>query len=873
MSLIGNRQLQSGLRTSSSAISAPKIRSVACKVAEKDGKGSKAAPIRSVAVKAAAPAKAAAPKSESVPVEKVLDKASMMFGRTGDLTTKDKYLGLSWTVREDLIRRFNKTHDYWKKNDVKKVYYLSAEFLMGRSLINTVMNLGLEGKYAEALTALGVDMEEIAAEERDASLGNGGLGRLAACFLDSIATLDLPGWGYGIRYKYGMFKQGLDKGGYQTELPDIWLQDGNPWEIKTNIKHEICFGGKTVKKDGKTVWTPSERVWAVAYDNPIPGFQTPTTSNLRLWDCVPNTEFDLASFNAGDYDLATVERERAESISAVLYPNDATPEGKELRLKQQYFFVAASLADVFADFKAKHGTKWELLPTKACFQMNDTHPTIAVAEVMRILVDIEGLEFDAAWSITTKMLNYTNHTVMPEALEKWPVKVMAKMLPRHMQMIEMIDDAWVGWMESNLEGVDKQKRIDAMKIVSPNQWNPDELLVNMAYLAVVGSKCVNGVAYIHSEIIKTDVFPDFYAVMPSKFQNKTNGVTPRRWMAWCNPELTSLISEKLGDDTWINDAGQLAKLREFATDPGFQAKWKAVKQTRKAMLAALIKKLHGDDVNLDAMFDVQIKRIHEYKRQYMNVLSIIWKYKQLKKMSPEERAKQTPRVCIFGGKAASAYDMAKRIIRLITAVGDTINHDPETKDLIRLYIIPDYNVTAAETLIPAAELSQHISTAGTEASGTSNMKFQMNGCLIIGTLDGANIEIAEETGEENLFIFGILADELAGLRATRKDFKTDPRFDELMADIAGGFVGDKEFFKPMVDSVSNMDIGNDWYLVANDFASYLAAQEKVDECYKDQAEWTRRSIMYTAGSGKFSSDRTIREYAEDIWDVTPARPQ
>ncbi|KAG2490821.1 hypothetical protein HYH03_010742 [Edaphochlamys debaryana] len=750
---------------------------------------------------------------------------------------------------------------------------------MGRSLTNTVYNLGLEGEYADALRQLGYDMEKVADAERDAALGNGGLGRLAACFLDSIATLDLPGWGYGIRYKYGMFKQVL-KNGYQAEQPDIWLTSGNPWEIRRDgLRFEVGFGGRVErKKDGNkevTVWTPSEKVWAQAYDNPIPGFSTPTTSNLRLWDAQPISEFDLGAFNAGDYDRAMLDRERAEAISAVLYPNDSTPEGKELRLKQQYFFVCASLQDVLSRFKATHGTKFELLPDKACFQLNDTHPTIAVAELMRLLVDVEGLDWDAAWTITTKCLNYTNHTVMPEALEKWPVKVMAKMLPRHMEIIEVINEGWTKWLGGHLKELkaeERAKRISAMSIIHENPWNKEEMLVNMAYLAVVGSSAVNGVAAIHSNIVKDEILNDFYQIFPSKFQNKTNGVTPRRWLAWCNPELASLITETLGSNEWINDTEKLSALRAHASDPTFQKKWAAVKHAKKEKLAALIKKIHGDSVNTNALFDIQIKRIHEYKRQYLNVLSIIWRYKQLKKMTPEQRKKAVPRVCLIGGKAASAYDMAKRIIRLVTAVGDVINKDPETKDLLSLYFLPDYNVTLAETIIPAAELSQHISTAGTEASGTSNMKFQMNGCLIIGTWDGANIEIAEETGVDNVFVFGVRADEINQLRKERKNFKTDPRWDEIMKDIEGGMFGDKDYFKPLVDSVNNMKVGNDWFLVANDFAAYLDAQEEVDKVYKDQSEWLRRSIMYTAGSGKFSSDRTIREYAEDIWHVKPSRP-
>ncbi|KAG1660964.1 hypothetical protein FOA52_005589 [Chlamydomonas sp. UWO 241] len=831
--------------------------------------------VRSIAEPVSPAKKAAAMNGADPYTADVHAKMVSVVGKSKHSTTKEAYRAVAYSVRDRLIERFNATHAHWEEKDAKFVYYLSAEFLMGRTLTNAIFNMGLEGPYAEAMRAIGTDLETLHSEERDAALGNGGLGRLAACFLDSIATLDLPGWGYGIRYKYGMFKQAVDASGKQTEMPDIWLTDGNPWEIKRpDVRFEVCFGGKVEKKNGKSVWTPNEKVIAQAYDNPIPGFQTPTVSNLRLWDAEPINEFDLAAFNAGDYDKASVDRERAESISAVLYPNDATPEGKELRLKQQYFFVAASLQDVFARFKKVHGTNWEKLPEKAVFQLNDTHPTIAVAEVMRLLVDVEGLTWDAAWGITTTMLNYTNHTVMPEALEKWPVKVMAKMLPRHMEIIEVINDGWTKWLESYLPGstAEKAAKIKTLSIVHPNQWNADEMLVNMAYLAVVGGAHVNGVAAIHSQIVKDDIFNDFYKIFPSKFQNKTNGVTPRRWLAWCNPELSSLITETLGSDAWINNAEMLAGLRAYATDKAFQAKWRAVKLVRKHKLAAVIKERFGEDVNINSLFDIHIKRIHEYKRQYLNLLSIIWRYKQLKRMTPAERKAAVPRMCIFGGKAASAYDMAKRIIRLTTAVADKINHDPETKDYLRLYFLADYNVSLAETIIPAAELSQHISTAGTEASGTSNMKFQMNGCLILGTWDGANIEIAEETGVEEVFVFGVRAEEIVKLRETRKTLKYDPRWTEIMKDIEGGMFGDKEYFKPMVDSVNNMDVGNDWFLVANDFAAYLDAQEAVDKVYKDQDEWTRRSIMYTAGSGKFSSDRTIREYAEDIWDVVP-RPR
>jgi len=816
-----------------------------------------------------------APSGAAEIKKEVVDKLKYQFGVVDQLSAKDVYHGTAWSAREHLIDSFENTHEYWKKTDPKFVYYLSAEFLMGRSLLNTIYNLGLGGEYGNAVKQLGYLLEEVADQEHNAALGNGGLGRLAACFLDSIATLDLPGWGYGIRYRYGMFKQ-IIKNSYQAEVPDIWLTEGNPWEIpRKDITFKVGFGGKTETANGKTTWTPSEQVTAQAYDNPIPGYDTTTTTNLRLWDALPLTEFDLDAFNAGEYEKATADANKAAAISAVLYPNDSTPEGKELRLKQQYFFVSASLQDVMARFKEVHGTNWSKFPEKATFQLNDTHPTIAVAELMRLLVDIEGVDWETAWSVTTRCVNYTNHTVMPEALEKWPVRVMAKMLPRHMEIIEIINSGWTKFLEdkySNLAAKERAELVDSMSIIQENPWTKGEMLINMAYLAVVSSNAVNGVAAIHTEIVKDDIFNDFYKLFPEKFQNKTNGVTPRRWLAFCNPPLSALITKSLGSDKWIKETTELKKLEKYASDPKFQEEWRKVKQLAKAKLAALIKDTYGQDVNLNALFDIQVKRIHEYKRQYMNVLSIIWRYKQLKKMSPAERKKVVPRVCVIGGKAASAYDMAKRIIHLACKVGEKINVDPDTKDLLTLYFLPDYNVSVAETIIPASELSQHISTAGTEASGTSNMKFQMNGCLIIGTMDGANVEIAEESGKENMFVFGVDAEEVPQLRKERKNLKTDPRFDEIMADIEGGMFGDKEYFKPLVDSISNMKVGNDWFLVANDFASYLEAQAEVDKVYADPVEWTRRSIVYTATSGKFSSDRTIVEYSKDIWDIAPCKP-
>jgi starch phosphorylase len=774
------------------------------------------------------------------------------------------------------------------------VYYLSAEFLMGRTLTNAVQNLGVEGAYAKALSDMGAKMEDVREQELDAALGNGGLGRLAACFLDSMATLDLPGWGYGIRYRYGMFKQQIAENGRQVEVPDYWIgPEGNPWEIhRPETRFNIGFYG-SLGKDGK--WAPGEEVIAEAYDVPIPGYHTSTTSNLRLWNALPTAEFDLDAFNAGNYDDAVAARRKADDITAVLYPNDATEYGKELRLKQQFFFVSASIQDVIARYLSKH-SDLAGLPEKACFQMNDTHPTIAVAELMRLLIDVHGMTFEKAWDITGRSLAYTNHTVMPEALEKWPVKVLQKLLPRHMQLIEQINAKWLDSMrpavtakvaaapkpaaadakeakkdDKAVEPVDPvEEALKDYSIVQENQWQKGEMLVNMAYLAVVGSFAVNGVAAIHSEIIKTDIFPQFVDVFPEKFQNKTNGVTLRRWLAFCNPELSALITETLGTNDWVRDATLLAGLKPYAEDAAFRARWRAVKQIRKEKLAAHVKQTTGYDLPTSSIFDIQVKRIHEYKRQFMNAISLIHRYSTIKNASPEERAKMVPRVVLIGGKAASAYYMAKKIVALINAIGKKVNSDPDVGDLLKVVFLPNYNVTEAEIIIPAAELSQHISTAGTEASGTSNMKFALNGCLIIGTMDGANIEIAENTGVENMFVFGVAAADINRLREERKDFKDyDPRWTAALKMVKDGAFGDGDYFADLVDSVNDMTKGNDWFLLANDFASYMDAQDEVDALYRDQEEWTRRSIIYTASNAFFSSDRTIAAYADEIWDVKP----
>jgi len=778
----------------------------------------------------------------------------------------EAYQATALSLRDRLIERWNDTQTYFKEKDPKRVYYLSMEFLMGRSLMNTLYNLDVAEPYAEALRELGYNLEHISEKERDAALGNGGLGRLAACFLDSMATLNLPAWGYGIRYTYGMFRQSIVNG-FQHEQPDYWLTFGNPWEIERLIvSYPIKFYGhvSVATEDGRQVfkWNAGEQVTAVAYDNPIPGFETRNCINLRLWAAKPSKEFDLEAFNTGDYVAAILSKQRAETLSSVLYPDDRTYEGKELRLKQQHFFVSATIQDVVRRFIETHPNNWDLFPSKVAFQLNDTHPTIGVAELMRVLMDEHKLGWTKAWELTTKVFAFTNHTVLPEALEKWPVSLMEKLLPRHMQIIYDINWRFLQVVRGKYG--DDWERISRMSII---EESGSDKTVRMAYLAVVASHSVNGVAAIHSEIIKETIFNDFYKLWPEKFQNKTNGVTQRRWLAFCNPPLRQLITSKLGSDHWIKDLYQLKGLAQHADDAAFQEEWRKVKHTAKERAATMIERLTGVKVSTDALFDIQVKRIHEYKRQLLNVLGIIHRYDQIKKMSPEQRKSVVPRVCVIGGKAAPGYEMAKRIIKLVCAVGDKINGDPDVGNLLKLVFVPDYNVSIAEVIIPGSELSQHISTAGTEASGTSNMKFAMNGCLIIGTLDGANVEIAEEIGNDNIFIFGAKAHEVPTLRKGRATFRPDPRFDAVVKMIRTGYFGWEDYFSPICDAITT----SDYYLVANDFVSYIEAQAKVDASYKDQKKWTRMSIMSTAGVGKFSTDRTIAEYAKDIWHAEPCQ--
>jgi starch phosphorylase len=611
-------------------------------------------------------------------------------------------------------------------------------------------------------------------------------------------------------------------------------------------------------------WSAGEEVTAVAYDNPIPGFKTQSTINLRLWAAKPCQEFDLEAFNTGDYVSSIIDKQKAETITSVLYPDDKTFEGKELRLKQQHFMVSATLQDIVRRYKEQHNT-FEDFPEKVAMQLNDTHPTLGIPELMRILMDENQLGWTKSWEITTKVFSFTNHTVLPEALEQWPVNLMEKLLPRHMQIIYDINWRYLQELKNNY-GIDGD-RLGRMSIIAETEYGKT---VRMAYLALVASHTVNGVAAIHSKLIKETIFKDFHDIWPEKFQNKTNGVTQRRWLAQCNPPLNRLITETLGTEAWITHLDLLKGLKDHADDKEFQQKWASVKKEAKTNLAQLLKQLTGDDVNMDAIFDVQVKRIHEYKRQLMNILSVALRYDRIKSMSPEEKKNVVPRVIIIGGKAAPGYDLAKRIIKLISAVSETVNNDADIGDLLKVYFVPDYNVSLAEVIVPGSDINQQISTAGTEASGTSNMKFAMNGSLIIGTMDGANVEIAEEIGEENMFIFGVRAEEVPSLREQREYLQVDPQFEHATNLIRNGHFGWADYFQPLIDSITG---SRDYYLLANDFSSYLEAQERVDSEWKDRKSWIKKSILSTAGSGKFSSDRTIHEYAEEIWNVKPIPPE
>lgn len=860
------------------------------------------------------------------------------------------YQAIAYSVRDRLIAKWDRSQISFTKEDPKRVYYMSLEFLMGRTLDNSLLSMGIKTPYSDALGKIGFCLEDCMDEEGDAALGNGGLGRLAACFMDSLANLDYPAWGYGIRYNYGIFQQKIVDG-YQIEFPDYWLTVANPWEIeRLDVVYEVQFYGyvdtvyeKVIIDNEETTierkkWLDGHKVLAVAYDYPIPGFGTNNCNNLRLWSSKPKTEFDFASFNAGNYEKSVQEQNIAESISSVLYPNDNHMEGKVLRLKQQYFFVTATLRDIIRRFKKKH-SEWSYFSQKVCIQLNDTHPTLGVVELQRILVDEEHLSWDEAWNIVTSTFSYTNHTVLPEALEKWSVAILSELLPRHIQIIYDINLFFLQKVESVYPGDrEKLRRMSIIEEGSPQH-------VRMANLAVIGSHTINGVAELHSELVKKDLFPDFVEffekiknlpnppIKPKNFINITNGVTPRRWLYQANPLLADLItvdvfkqkivkhhhcdsdrcisSSKLkfeeshnkyiidqeteaGYAMWLKNLSKLSELKDFAENPEFVEKWDYVKQSNKARFADYVREYLNIEIDPESLFDVQCKRFHEYKRQFMNILSVIYAYKKLKELPDSELTdeKVTKRTVLFSGKAAPGYMQAKLIIKLINSVAEVINKDKRTSKYLKLVFIPNYSVSIAEILIPASDISQHISTAGTEASGTSNMKFSLNGGLLIGTVDGANIEIGEEgyklqhglktltaedkkkavktyyEGNNAVFFFGKLTEEVEEIRHAQQygctGVKVNSKIAEVIQMIQSNTFGDGHIYVPLIDSIRR----GDFYLLNQDFDSYWETMKKATDLYRtNRKEWFRRSIMATASMGRFSSDRSIEEYAERIWKI------
>jgi starch phosphorylase len=778
------------------------------------------------------------------------------------------YEALSLAVSDRLTERWKKTYNAYKDTDCKKACYLSMEFLMGRTLSNAMINLGINDAVSQAMHDLGLDLEELVDAEPDAGLGNGGLGRLAACFIDSCATLQLPVTGYGLRYEYGMFTQVIING-EQAEEPDHWLRNGNVWEFeRLEYKQCVKFGGRTeshIDENGnrRTSWLDTRDILAVPFDTPIPGYQNGTVNTLRLWKATATEEFDLKEFNAGDYAEAVAAKNTAENITMVLYPNDANENGKVLRLHQQYLLASASLQDVIQLWVGRHGNDFSEFAAKNCFQLNDTHPSIAIAELMRLLMDIHGLLWDEAWAITRNTMAYTNHTLLPEALERWSVNLFRQLLPRLLEIIFEINAHFLAEVSAHWPG-DKD-RLARMSLIEEG----DEQYVRMAYLAIVGSYSVNGVAELHSKLLQQGLFRDFYELWPEKFNNKTNGVTPRRWLAACNPELAELITETIGNG-WLRDLSLLKKLELYVDDKAFCKRWHEVQQGAKQRLIDFKKQELGVDLNVNALFDVQVKRIHEYKRQLLNVLHVIHLYDRIKR---GDTANWTDRCVLIGGKAAPGYFMAKKIIKLINNVGNVINHDPEVGDKLRLIFLPNYRVSAMEIICPGADLSEQISTAGKEASGTGNMKFMMNGALTIGTLDGANIEIREEVGDENFFLFGLTEDQVENLRHHYDPVAIIDQDEDLKRVMNLLEWGHFNQFEPGIFDaiIGSMKSPHDPWVTIADFRSFIDAQKRVETAYQDKDRWTKMSIINCANSGKFSTDRTISEYNNELWKLTPVK--
>lgn len=786
--------------------------------------------------------------------------------------SKDEYSATSWdyyrslvlTIMDRLNDRWVHTMQQYYQQDTKRIYYLSMEYLIGRLLDNMLINLGILDATRQAMADLGLDYDEIRENEWDAGLGNGGLGRLAACFLDSMATLGIPGYGYGIRYDYGMFYQKIIDG-YQVEAPDLWLRFGNPWDtIKPKISYPIHFYGESVKYTDpqghlRFRWENTQTVLAVAYDTPIPGYKNDVVNNLRLWKAESPKPIDLHCFNQGEYIDAIRDTELQENISRVLYPNDKVFKGQELRLKQEYFLVAATMQDVIRRFKKQHDD-WRRFPDKVAIQCNDTHPNLAIPELMRILVDIEDLEWDLAWDITVKALAYTNHTLMPEALEKWPTSLMQSLLPRHMEIIYEINNRFLDKVRTNLgQDINLVRR---MSIVSDGE-HPH---VNMASLGIVGSHKINGVSKLHSELLKKTLFNDYHELWPDRFTNMTNGITPRRWLLQCNPRLSALITDTIGPG-WVTDLQQLKKLESKADDAEFRKQFTQIKLENKRDLAQYIQRKLQITIDPESIFDVQIKRIHEYKRQLLSLLHGITLYNRIKNNPSGEFQ---PRTLIFAGKAAPGYTMAKLHIKLINAVAETVNNDDEVNNRLKIAFLPNYQVSLAERIIPAADISEQISTAGMEASGTGNMKLSLNGALTVGTLDGANIEIREEVGEEHIFIFGLTVDQIEQMRhhgyRSRDYYESNGELKQALDQIADGTFsnGDREIFQPILEAILDE---NDYFLVLADYEDYIRTQSNVGKLYQKRDEWIKKSILNTARVGYFSSDRTIHEYAHSIWNL------
>ncbi|MGR8921745.1 MAG: glycogen/starch/alpha-glucan phosphorylase [Gammaproteobacteria bacterium] len=773
---------------------------------------------------------------------------------------------LALTLRDRLNERWNATRHAYEQHRSRRTCYLSLEYLLGRSLNNALLSLDAHEPAHAALARYGLSLEAVAEREHDAGLGNGGLGRLAACFLDSCATLALPVIGYGIRYRYGMFRQRIEDG-EQVECPDHWLREGHPWELeRLELAQPVEFGGRTEfyqGADGRTRvrLVDTREVLAVPYDVPIPGYRNGTVNTLRLWSAEGTSAFDLDEFNAGSYPEAVAAKNEAENITMVLYPNDASENGRELRLRQQYFLASASLKDTLRQWRRAHDGDFTDFAAKHCFQLNDTHPAIAVPELMRLLVDVHDVDWDSAWSMTTSTMAYTNHTLLPEALERWPVALFERLLPRTLEIIYEINARFLAEVARAWPGDTARQR--RMSIIEEG----GEPMVRMAYLAIVGSFSVNGVAALHSELLRRGLFRDFHDLWPHKFNNKTNGVTPRRWLAACNPALAELVTATVGDG-WQVDLERLRGLAAHAADEDFRARWRAVKQANKARLAELVKHACGVEFDASAMFDIQVKRIHEYKRQLLNVLHVIHLYCRIKRGDCDD---WTPRCVLIGGKAAPGYAQAKRIIKLINNVAAVVNADAATAGRLRLAFLPDYCVSAMEVICPAADLSEQISTAGKEASGTGNMKFMINGALTIGTRDGANIEILDAVGEDNFFLFGLAADEVETLRSSYDPaavVAADDELAEVMELLKSGHFNQFEpgIFDPLIASV--LSPADPW-MTAADFAGFAAAQRRAAAAYRDPERWSRMSILNTAASGRFSSDRTISEYNADIWHLEP----